>query len=95
MTYTSYSSHFNVGAYQNQFITVDDENDPFELRVTGNDIEEIQKLDILGIPFSINFHWPLNKTMGVYLLTGINFFVPLKKTYQSSGIFTYKGYFPE
>ena len=94
MTYSQYCSNFYINSYQNHFNTVDIENDPYELRISGNDINEIQQFDILSIPFCINIRLPLSKTVGAYLQTGINFFVPLRESYQSDGTFTYQGYFP-
>lgn len=92
--YSSFSSYCNLETYQNQYNTFDVENDPYELRVTGSDIEETQQIDILSIPVCISFRKPLNSTISFFLQSGINLFVPLINKYQSGGIFTYKGYFP-
>ena len=92
--YNSYRGQSNLETYQNQFNTVDIENESYEMRVSGSDIEELQKVDIVGIPIYLNIRMPLNKTIGFYLQTGINFEFPLSKNYTSSGTFTYKGYFP-
>lgn len=94
VNYAQYRSDFYIDAYQNHFNTVDIENDPYELRILGNDIKEIQQLDILSIPFCVNIRLPLGKAVGAHLQTGINFFVPLSESYESTGTFTYKGYFP-
>lgn len=94
VNYNQYRSNFYIDAYQNNFNTVDIENDPYELRILGDDIEEVQQFDILSIPFCVNLHMPLSKGIGAYLQTGINFFVPLSEFYESEGTFTYKGYFP-
>jgi len=92
--YSQYYSNLYIDSYQNHLNTVDIENDPYELRITGNDVEEIQQFDIMSIPFYVNVRLPLNKEFGAFLQTGINFFVPLSKSYESVGTFTYQGYFP-
>lgn len=94
LNYTPYRSDFFVDSYQNHLNTVDIENDPYELRISGNDIEEIQRFDMLSIPFCVNIRIPLSKVLGTYLQTGINFFVPVRESYESDGTFTYQGYFP-
>ncbi len=95
VNYNQYRSGFYIDTYQHIFNTFDIENDPYELRILGNDIEEIQQFEILSIPFCINLRMPLSKVIGTYLLTGINFYVPIDEFYESAGTFTYKGYFPE
>lgn len=92
--YSSVTSYCNLESYQNQYNTFDSENDPYELRVTGSDIGETQKIDILSIPVCLNFRKPLTASLGFSMQSGINFFVPLNNRYQSGGVFTYKGYFP-
>lgn len=94
MSYSQYSSSLYIDSYQNQLYTVDIENDPYELRISGNDINELQQFDILSIPLCVNIRVPLGKAVGAYLQTGINFFVPINESYESVGTFTYKGYFP-
>lgn len=95
MNYTPYRSDFFVDSYQNHLNTVDIENDPYELRISGDNIEEILRFDMLSIPFCVNIRLPLSKVLGTYLQTGINFFVPLREFYESDGTFTYQGYFPD
>jgi hypothetical protein len=92
--YTIYSSDLNIDSYQDQYNTVDRENESYDLQISGYDIEEMQKVDILSIPLCINMRMPLNKTIGFYLQTGINLLIPMSNNYETSGTFTYKGYFP-
>ena len=94
VNYGQYHSNFYIDAYQNHFNAVDIENEPYELRILGNDIKEIQQFDVLSIPLCVNLRMPLSNLIGAYLQTGINFFVPLSEFYESAGTFTYKGYFP-
>lgn len=92
--YDSYKGQLNLYAYQNQFNTVDIENESYEMRVSGSDIKELQQVDVVGVPFYLNIRMPLNKIIGFYLQTGVKLALPLTKNYKSSGTFSYKGYFP-
>lgn len=90
----SYKTHLTLDTYQNQFNTIDSENESYERRVSGSDIKEIQEISFLGVPICINIRLPLIKTIGFFLQTGVNMGIPLNKNYKSSGTFTYKGYYP-
>jgi len=92
--FNSYSTQLTLDAYQNNFNTIDSENESYERRVSGSDIKEVQKVDFLSIPFCINLRLPFNETIGFFLQTGVNMAVPISKNYLSSGTFTYKGYYP-
>lgn len=92
--YNMFTSNLRIDSYQNQYSTVDRENESFELRVSGQNIGESQQVDILSIPVCINFRVPLNMKVGFYMQTGINFRIPTTNKFNSSGTFTYKGYFP-
>lgn len=92
--FTSYKSQLTLGTYQNNFNTVDSENEAYERRVSGTGIKEVQKVGFLSLPVCLDIRLPLSKTMGLFIQTGINLAVPVTKKYTSSGTFTYKGYYP-
>ena len=92
--YNSYGAQLTLNTYQNTVNAIDSENETFEMRVSGSDIKEIQKIGFLSIPFCINLRVPFSQTIGFYLQPGINLAIPLSKTFQSTGTFTYKGYYP-
>lgn len=94
VNYSSYKTQFDLATYQNQYRAIDTENEYYEMRVSGSDITETQQVDILSVPVYMTFRWPFNKTTGVYLQTGVSFAFPLDNYYESTGTFTYKGYFP-
>ncbi len=94
VSYYSYSSDLFIDSYQNQFNAVDRENESFDLQISGNDIKEIQDVDILSIPLCLNIRKPLNTKSGFFMQAGVNVMIPMNKTYKSSGTYTYKGYFP-
>lgn len=91
--YISYKTQQNLDTYQNSFSSIDLDNEPYERRVTGVNIKEIQKVDCLNLPFCLNIHLPLSEKFGFFIQPGVNMSFPLNKTYTSSGTFTYKGYY--
>ena len=94
INYISYKTKLSLDTYQNQFNTIDSENDAFEMRVTGSAINEEQSVDFIGIPLCLNLRIPISQKAGFYLKGGANLLIPLKQNYTSGGIFTYKGYYP-
>ena len=93
--YASYKTKLNLNTFQKNFDAIDSENETFNMRVTGTGIQELQTVDFLSIPVCIQFNLPFNQTLGLFLKAGINFSLPISNKYNSSGIFTYKGYYPK
>jgi hypothetical protein len=93
LNYSSYNTQLNIGLYQNHLASIDQDNESYDLQVSGSDINEIQQIGILGIPICLNFRVPLKSDMGLFIQTGISIAVPLRNNYTTSGNFTYKGYF--
>jgi len=94
VSFSSYNSRLSLDAYQNNFTTVDSENETYERRISGTTIQEKQNIAYLGVPLMLNFSLPLGRKMGFSLKTGIDLAVPIVKNYHSTGVFTYKGYYP-
>ena len=94
ISFISYKTQLTLDTYHNEFNTTDSENESYERRVTGSGIIEVQNIDFLSIPFCIDLRLPFNETIGFFLQTGVNMAVPISKNYNSSGTFTYKGYYP-
>ncbi len=92
--YTLHKSRLTIDNYENELDAIDSENEPFELRITGYNIEEIQDIGLLNIPVSISVRLPFSKTIAFFIQPGVNIAFPITKTYSSTGIFTYKGYYP-
>ena len=93
--YVSYKTKLNLKTFQKNFDAIDSENDFFNMQVTGSGIQELQTVDFLSIPVCIQFRLPFNQTFGLFLKAGINFSLPINNKYNSSGTFTYKGYYPK
>jgi hypothetical protein len=98
--FNSYKTKVTLDSYDNTLNgvdgidAVDTENDGYRLRVSGSKIIEDQKVGFITIPVCINLRLPLGKIAGFFLQPGVNLAVPLSKTFESSGTFTYKGYYP-
>ncbi|NEW83368.1 MAG: outer membrane beta-barrel protein [Mariniphaga sp.] len=92
--FSSSKSQLELATYQNKFNTTDSENEVYERQVSGTDIKEIQNVGFLTLPVCLNIRLPLSKKMVFFIQTGINLAIPVTKKYLSSGIFTYKGYYP-
>lgn len=92
--YNSFSTELSLNSYTNKFNSTDSENETYERRVTGSDIREIQKISFLNVPFCINFQIPIGSKSGFFLQAGVNLSIPISKEYNSSGTFTFTGFYP-
>jgi hypothetical protein len=92
--YNSYSNQLYLAPYTSKLNAVDSENESYELRVSSKTIVEEQKISFLTIPVCLNLRLPIGRRFGFFLQPGVNMAIPLSKNYQSSGTFTYKGYYP-
>jgi hypothetical protein len=92
--FSPYITKLSLDPYSNSMDTVDVENESYERRISGNNINETQKIYFLEIPLILNFQCPFSKAIGFYLQGGINLAIPVGNTYSSSGTFSYSGYYP-
>lgn len=92
--YDSYHSQVALSSYQNKFNTIDSEKEAYEMRVTGNGINENQKISYLTVPVCLNFRLPIGNSFGLILKTGLQIGLALEKSYTSTGTFSYRGYYP-
>ncbi len=91
---SSCNNEATLNTYQSNFNAIDSESETYQRQVTGTGIRELEKITFLTVPVCLNFRIPLNKTVGLFLQTGVAIAVPVVKNYISSGIFSYKGYYP-
>jgi len=89
-----YFTSLSLDPYSNSLDTIDSENESYERRISGNDINETQKIYFLEIPVILNFQCPFSKAIGFYLQSGINMAIHVGNNYSSSGTFSYSGYYP-
>jgi len=94
IVFSPYLAKLSLDSYSNSLDTIDSENENYERRISGKDINETQKIYFLEIPVMLNVKCPFGKAIGFYLQGGINLAIPLSKNYSSSGTFTYTGYYP-
>ncbi len=89
-----YITQLSLDPYSNSLDTVDIENESYERRISGSNIDETQKIYFLEIPVILNFQCPFSKAIGFYLQGGINLAIHVGNSYSSSGTFSYSGYYP-
>jgi hypothetical protein len=89
-----YITQLSLDTYSNSLDTVDSEDESYERRISGNNINENQKIYFLEIPVVLNFNCPFSKSFGLYLQGGINLAIHVGNSYASSGTFSYTGYYP-
>ncbi len=90
-----YYTELSLDSYYNTLDTIDSENDSYERRISGSNINEVQRIYFLEIPVMFNLVLPNSRTNGFYIQTGINLSIPVIKNYSSSGTYSYSGYYPE
>ena len=90
-----YSSELTLSSYSTQFSDVDSESESYEMQVEGRSITESQKISFLSIPITLAFRVPAGNKLGFYVNAGISAGIPIVKTYDGSGIFSYDGYYEE
>ncbi len=93
--YSSYTADLKSIAYTYSCDAVDSEGDSFTMNVAGFGISEKQKLSFVDIPVSILINIPFTKKIGLYINPGVKFSVPISKSYEGAGIFSYSGYYSQ
>jgi len=90
--YSSFKSEILLDTYSTNYDTTDI-TESYKRTVTGTDIKEIQQISFLKIPLLLNVRFPVGKSMEIYFRPGINFSLPMSKSYKGSGTFTYDGFY--
>jgi hypothetical protein len=91
----SYSTELSLDSCSFRFQTSDSENETYEMRIAGKSIVEKQKISFLSIPVCFILRYPVGKKLGIYVKAGMSFDIPIVKTYDESGTFTYDGYYAQ
>ena len=63
------------------------------MRIKGESITEKQKLSFLNIPVCLVLKIPAGTKLGFYAKAGLSFNIPIVKSYDDHGTFTYDGYY--
>ncbi len=90
---SSYSAEQALDSCSFKFTATDTDLESYEMRVKGKSITETQKLSFLNIPVRILVKIPAGEKLGFFIKAGISFDIPMTKTFEGSGIFTYDGYY--
>ncbi len=81
--------------YYTAFDATDTENQPYERRVWAKDISEKLSLHLVNIPLHFFYKYSFNRNMALFADAGPGIFIPVVRNYSASGVFTYKGYYPD
>lgn len=92
---SSVAASLTLSSFNDKFNTKDSERESYERRIEGKDIIEMQKIAFLDIPLQLNLQGSLSNSIGFYIKSGVSISMPFKKSYNSTGTFTYTGYYPE
>jgi hypothetical protein len=89
----SYSNALSLPSYSNSYKTTDSEGDSYQRTIRGSNIMEIQNITYIKIPVMGTVQIPFTEKIGLYIQTGVNFLISVKNKYNSSGTFSYSGYY--
>ncbi len=92
--YSIFSESHAIENYSTSFESTDSENKSFEMRITGTNIIEDQVALLLRLPISLEGRFQVSEKFGIIVSGGMTFYMPLVSTYNSSGTFSYSGYYP-
>jgi opacity protein-like surface antigen len=90
--YDTYTTGLYVDTYSSKYSATDSEKEIYEKRVTGTGIKELQKISFLSIPVLFNIQ--IGSRFGFFLHAGITYSLPLGNEFNSSGTFSFTGYYP-
>jgi len=91
--YSSYGTELTMDSCSIKFQTKDTENESYEMRIKGKSVVETQDISVLSIPVCAIYRLPVGEKIGFFIKGGLSFDIPLNKEYNSTGTFTYDGYY--
>lgn len=91
----NFKQTFSGKTYYDSFNSIDSEGESYERRVWGNDVKETSTLRLINIPIHFFYGLPIARGVTLYGAIGPGFSFPVQKQYTGSGVFTYKGYYPQ
>lgn len=89
----SYSSSLSLDSCSFKFASSDPDGEAYEMRIKGKSITEDQQISFLSIPVCLILRFPAGSRLGFLVRAGVGFNLPLKKTFEGKGTFTYDGYY--
>lgn len=94
LRYSHFSTAFSLDAYNDEIHSVDSDLDNYIRIITGENINETEKISTLGIPLIFNMQTSPGEKFIIFFNPGIEVAIPVSKSYESTGTFSYKGYYP-
>jgi hypothetical protein len=91
--YSGFSSQMSLVSWSDDYSTKDSENESYVMTINGSSIVENYKIGYIHIPVGLSLRFPAEGKIGFCLLGGIGFNIPLVKSYDGSGKFSYSGYY--
>ena len=91
--YAMYSTGLSLASYSDAYDTTDSEHEQYNRIIDGQNISETQKISFVKIPLALNLQIPFSQSFGLYIQSGINFSIPMQKSFNSTGTFSYSGYY--
>ena len=95
--FSPYSTQIDLAAYNASYDAVDNDTPPeeYSMLISGSSISESQKISFISIPVRLAFRIPAGNKLGFFLNGGVSIEVPVIKTFEGTGVFTYKGYYEQ
>jgi len=91
--YSGFSSQLSLVSWSDDYSTKDSETESYVLTVNGSSIVENNKISYIHIPVGLSLRFPAEGKIGFCLQGGIGFNIPVVKSYDGSGKFSYSGYY--
>ncbi|MCX6301695.1 MAG: hypothetical protein NTW82_05895 [Bacteroidia bacterium] len=91
--YSGFSSQLSLVSWSDNYSTKDSENESYVMTINGSSIVENNKIGYIHIPVGLSLRFPAEGKIGFCLQGGIGFDIPLVKSYDGSGKFSYSGYY--
>jgi hypothetical protein len=91
--FNQYTSTLSLNNFNYSYDTIDSDLHSYNRIITGENINEIQKISLLSLPVIVNFQIPLSGSLGFFVQSGLNLSIPVIRVYHSTGTFTYSGFY--
>jgi hypothetical protein len=89
----SFSSELSMDSCSVKFQTKDTDEETYEMRIKGKSITEKQKISYLSVPVCALIRIPSGAKLEFFVKSGLSFNIPVIKTYEGNGKFSYSGYY--
>ena len=91
--YNTFASQLSVASWSDDYSTKDSETESYVLTIDGTSIIESLKISFVHIPVGLTLRFPVEGKVGFSLNGGVGFNIPVVKSSEGSGRFSYSGYY--